>query len=294
MEGRGWVRTARRVAFNQSRGFSFSHHRGTASPSTLRVTHRSLDQGRLRRGSCRGLREVLASPTQEGKRDQERAPFQPFAPMFSKGTMQSAGVCPFRAANSPAGTDPGPGSDDFLVAVLFLFGFGSPSGASSAFRGAAAAFPLAPLAVAVEVLDAGVAGAGEGVGVDRPAPPGPPAAAGADGRAGSAVSSGAGEDCPASAISRSERKLPEARAWARGGFEAGCNWNTDAQYSCGYKLVVSSKSLGARRSFAATECAPGVETAWATVRVSDNAGHAETTSLAPATLVRLLAFLSQS
>ena len=128
--------------------------------------------------------------------------------MFSRGTISQ-----FMGPDKQLiGTDPGPGSDDFLVAVLFFFGFGSPSGASSALR-AAAPFPLAPRAVAavvVEVLDAGVAGAGEGVA--RPAPPRPPAGGGggAPGRAGNALSSGAGEDCSASGISRSEPKLGEA------------------------------------------------------------------------------------
>lgn len=50
------------------------------------------------------------------------------------------------------------------------------------------------------------------------------------------MSSGAGEDCPASAISRSEPKLGEAESTGRGIRKRVCNLNTNAQYSWEYNL----------------------------------------------------------
>lgn len=196
-------------------------------------------------------------------------------------------MCSSRAAYNPAGTDPGPGSDDFLAAVLFFFGFGSPSGASSALR-AAAPFPLAPLAVAVvavvEVLD----GAGEGV--DRPAPPGPPAGGGggAPGRAGNAVSSGAGEDCPASAISRFERMLGESENDVPVSKRV-CNLNTNAQYSWNTTCREQQTLPGSALAPAAIRVCSRSRQRRLTVRTSDDPSHARTRSrqISVATLARL-------
>lgn len=200
-------------------------------------------------------------------------------------------MCSSRAAYNPAGTDPGPGSDDFLAAVLFFFGFGSPSGASSALR-AAAPFPLAPLAVAVvavvEVLD----GAGEGV--DRPAPPGPPAGGGggAPGRAGNAVSSGAGEDCPASAISRFERMLGESENDVPVSKRV-CNLNTNAQYHREYNLSGAANPSGLGARSLRLESAPGrdsvgLQSEPRTTQATPRPGLVRSRSQ------RLLVFLSQS